>query len=232
MFNHDHNYEATIDKSEITDYTKYPLIDQEFFQRLDSLQNPSSCLERNLHIFDASVWPCGFGCNLHMHIEHMHYAMLTNRTLIVRNSPLFRYLKPIGIDCQLKADEAQHLNKAVFINTKEAHIRVREINLGYFNKTQKQAVALLIGQFVGYIMQFNDRFKVKAAKKAKHIGFQFDRCVGVHVRRTDKILESKYYELSEYMKHVDVYFERHPNKQRCVFLMTDDAKVIVEAELK
>ena len=81
-------------------------------------------------------------------------------------------------------------------------------------------------------MKFNDMFKVKAAETAKQIGFKFDSCVGVHVRRTDKITEAKYYDLSEYMKHVDLYFDKHSNASKCIFLMSDDLNVKVEAKTK
>lgn len=100
-------------------------------------------------------------------------------------------------------------------------------------KQKEQSLAWLVGQYVDYIMQFSDQFKLISVKFGQEIGFK-KGCVGVHVRRTDKIKEmkGKYYELSEYMKHVDLYYAKYPNKDKCVFLITDEKKVITEAKTK
>jgi len=59
-------------------------------------------------------------------------------------------------------------------------------------------------------------------------------CVGIHVRRTDKIQEAKYYSLEDYMKQVDLYLVSNGKKpssgqKHCVVVMTDEPKVINEA---
>ena len=231
--------------SEITDFTKYSLVDRELFAKLNKLQNPPNCLDSNLHIYDANVWSCGFGCKLHMHIYQLHIAMYTNRTLIVRNSPFLKNLKAYGINCPPNVAEQSitslnitnrtivNVNNSVeFLKTREHQLKYLPISAKKYEKTHKEPLALLVGQFVSYILQYNDSFKKKAAETAKQIGFMFDSCVGVHIRRTDKIREAKYYNLTEYMKHVDLYFERHPNKPKCVYLMSDEKNITVEAKSK
>ena len=54
-------------------------------------------------------------------------------------------------------------------------------------------------------MQYSDQFKAMAGRFAKQIGFK-KNCVGIHRRQTDKKLEAKLFELSEYMKLVDLYY--------------------------
>jgi len=56
--------------------------------------------------------------------------------------------------------------------------------------------------------------------------------VGVHVRQTDKATETKLFGLRDYMGHVEAYFERYPVKAKCVYLITDEMKILKEAKEK
>lgn len=88
-----------------------------------------------------------------------------------------------------------------------------------------------MGQFVNYIMRYNDDFQAKAKEFARKIGFK-KGCVGVHVRRTDKKNEAKLYQLAEYMRHVDLYYVKHSNDTKCVYLITDEKAVLMEARTR
>jgi hypothetical protein len=71
-----------------------------------------------------------------------------------------------------------------------------------------------------------------------HANYQF--LCSIHVRRTDKVgTEAAFHSLSEYMEHVDTYFkvyeQMHPeakSKKRNVYLASDDAGVLDEADKK
>ena len=47
--------------------------------------------------------------------------------------------------------------------------------------------------------------------------------VGVHIRRTDKLIaEASFYPFEEYMKFVLDYFEHHPHLDKQVYVASDD----------
>ena len=68
--------------------------------------------------------------------------------------------------------------------------------------------------------------------------YNFFAIFRVQVRRTDKVTarEAKFHGVEEYMTHVedwfDTYEQTHPGVERLVYLATDEAKVIKEAEKK
>lgn len=59
--------------------------------------------------------------------------------------------------------------------------------------------------------------------------------VGLHIRRTDKIQEAKYHNVTEYMNWAEHWFqiqEKHQNitLTRRIYVSTDDVSVIEEIE--
>lgn len=69
------------------------------------------------------------------------------------------------------------------------------------------------------------------------LGLDFSSCVRVHIRRTDKIgSEAAFHSLSEYMRHVDDYYNQREMiekvDKRRVYLASDDPNVITEAKEK
>lgn len=110
-----------------------------------------------------------------------------------------------------------------------------ELESAKYSHVHSQPEAWLYSQFVYYLTQFNGEF----AKKANQflIEKQFDPgCVGLHIRRTDKIQEAEYHGIEEYMKEVDKYFDskgmfRMP-LEKCVVLMSDEPALIKEAKEK
>ncbi len=94
------------------------------------------------------------------------------------------------------------------------------------------------GQILAYLMRFNRKFDKTVETKRDKLGFQTP-CVGVHVRRSDKIgSEAAFHNLDEYMKHVEEFFvlyeKMHPGKltARNVYLATDEVSVLLEAKQK
>ena len=96
------------------------------------------------------------------------------------------------------------------------------------------------GQVLTYLMRYNEKFDKVVADKAAALKFR-SPCVGVHVRRTDKVgSEAAYHGIDEYMLHVANYFDAyeymHPGelkiKGRNVYLATDEPTVIAEAKSK
>ncbi len=93
------------------------------------------------------------------------------------------------------------------------------------------------GQILFYLMRFNEQFQQVVEKKSTQLSFK-NSCVGVHVRRTDKVgTEAAFHGLDEYMQHVESYFKFNDLKQgketkRCVYLATDELDVLKEARNK
>ncbi len=59
----------------------------------------------------------------------------------------------------------------------------------------------------------------------------------VHIRRTDKIKEAKFYPIEQYMEHVEEWYQQQQKQglevtQKRVYLATDEADVLEEATKK
>lgn len=95
------------------------------------------------------------------------------------------------------------------------------------------------GQILTFLTQFNAEFKEVIESKKKQIDFRTG-CVGVHVRRTDKVgTEAAFHALDEYMTQVEQYYGTKEmaegvdlNKKRCVYLASDEISVLKEAKKK
>jgi len=92
------------------------------------------------------------------------------------------------------------------------------------------------GQVLSILTRFNDEFKSENAAKTDKIKFK-GSCVGVHVRRTDKVgTEAALHQIEEYMVEVEAYYKLKETGdaigQRCVYLATDQLSVIQEAKEK
>lgn len=71
--------------------------------------------------------------------------------------------------------------------------------------------------------------------KTTQLKFQ-NKCVGVHVRRTDKVgTEAAFHSLKEYMDEVELFFkiqtiDNPGSSHKCVYLATDEISVLKEAK--
>lgn len=92
-----------------------------------------------------------------------------------------------------------------------------------------------LGQVLIYLTRPNEALKKMISDKAGALGFK-NRCVGVHVRRTDKLTsEAKLHPLKEYMDEVEKFFkiqsiDKPGNVDKCVYLASDEITVLQEAK--
>ena len=97
--------------------------------------------------------------------------------------------------------------------------------------------------WAGQILLFLTRFNkgIEQVVKNKTNDFKFNNsCVGVHVRRSDKLdSEAAYHSLEEYMNEVDQFYDmkemlvnKNTLQKRCVYLATDEPEVLEEAKSK
>ena len=233
---------------DIHDFSKYPLVDQEILESLKRLQNKSSCTGKKLLVFDARAHQCGFGCQAHLIAAHLHTALETNRTLIVYNSKFNNenFMQISMSECNVDLQTLYQLNQPnpasininddqiIVTNTVKKAEKIKYYALNQMENNAKKLnvpLAWYVAQFVGYIIQYSDKFKTVAELFAKEIGFK-SSCVGIHVRQTDKHLETKLFVLQDYMRYVDAYYEKYPSKKKCIFLITDEKDIIREAKEK
>ena len=60
-------------------------------------------------------------------------------------------------------------------------------------------------------------------------------CVGIHIRRSDKIIkEAKLYKLGDYMEKVALYYNNNPvlarYTEKCIVLITDEIGLVEETK--
>ena len=93
--------------------------------------------------------------------------------------------------------------------------------------------AWLISHYLSYLMRYTDSFRKETENFINQKKFN-QNCVGIHIRRSDKIMEAKYYKLSEYMKQVAIYYSKtmfHGNEtEKCVVLITDEMGLVNETK--
>ena len=93
------------------------------------------------------------------------------------------------------------------------------------------------GQILFFLTRFNDELEQVVAKKRVDLKFK-NSCVGVHVRRTDKVgTEAAFHNLDEYMTEVDQFYNKNElykagQQKRCVYLASDEIEVLNEAKSK
>ncbi|CAF0724834.1 unnamed protein product [Brachionus calyciflorus] len=220
------------------------------------LQNPSDCEKRKKIICDLNK-SCGFGCQMH----HVMYCFITsyfmNRTLILDsndwryNSHGYEaYFKPISKTCKTSKEKSTDWTGNQYETADVIRMPVIDeitnkpeffplaIPKKYLNSLSRfhgDPFVWWAGQILNYLMRFNTKFEELVQNVKKKLNFQAP-CVGVHVRRTDKLgTEASFHALSEYMTHVKEFYDRYDLKTsikntRTVYLATDELEVMKEAK--
>lgn len=91
------------------------------------------------------------------------------------------------------------------------------------------------GQLLSYLTRPNESFRKIINDKTVELKFK-NSCVGVHVRRTDKVgTEAAFHSLKEYMDEVEQFFKiqtisESKSSHKCVYLATDEISVLKEAK--
>ena len=96
-----------------------------------------------------------------------------------------------------------------------------------------------ISQFVKFLWKLRSTQKQKLKDLEKEV-ISNSILVGIHIRRSDKILEkeTEYYSIEDYMKHAKEYFDQEQIRRNCttcklqVFVASDDSKVFEEIRNK
>ncbi|VDD82757.1 unnamed protein product [Mesocestoides corti] len=207
-------------------------------RQLDRLQNPPDCGKAKFIVTDLPY--CGFGCQVHHVALCLQLAYAHNRTLFVNGQNWFDIFYPVT-NCSNPGPDATY-QPIVKVGVSAGPSAPPGLT-----KTWADALRHLHGSpyawFRGHLVRFILRFKPTTFRKQLFAGLESAHSmplVGVHVRRTDKIIsEAKAYPISRYMEKVEWAYrklqieeELFPLGQRLekkVFLASDDARVFSEA---
>ncbi|XP_078492080.1 alpha-(1,6)-fucosyltransferase-like, partial [Ciona intestinalis] len=224
-------------------------------------QNPPDCsIAKKLHCDLRRM--CGFGCLFHHYGICLFVAIGTNRVMqvkwgITRSYPgipkTFRNISDTcmnatgfeqAIEWKSKGEknstsEDAEIVKLVIQKPKDRHTpyspwTVPTNLLPRIEAVHANPMLWWIGQVQSYLMRPQEWLLNDLETCKREIGFEHP-IVGVHIRRTDKIIETAYVDLSRYMEHVknwfDRYAEKNPNKSfiKRIYLATDEVKVTLEA---
>ncbi|CAF0711896.1 unnamed protein product [Brachionus calyciflorus] len=225
-------------------------------KRFTELQNPEDCNNKKKIICDMGK-SCGYGCQMHHIMYCFITAYFTNRTMIL-NSDGWRYnekgyeayFMPLSETC--RKSNAQQVGWNEHNDEKAPEIKMPIIDaivnkpsflplsvpkeiLEPLKKFHGDPFVWWSGQVLSYLMRFNSEFQKTINQHTEAIQFKTP-CVGVHVRRTDKIgSEAAYHGIDEYMKYVKEFYDIEDLKNskkttRNVFLATDEVGVLKEAK--
>jgi len=231
---------------------QYSRLSKDIQARIHELQNPPDCSQsRRVIIYDDTHTFCGFGCFIHQVARLLQLAYLTNRTLIVKNtSGLSLFQNYTSENCQHWKKFTQiHENvykkdiihdQVLIVNNWDINLEVKKFmanwTLAHATELTNQSAdpqAWIYSQFIYYMTRFKPSFMRKVSEFLEKKNFS-PECVGIHVRRTDKIQEANYYSLEDYMKQVELYLVSNRQKpvlgqKHCVVVTSDEPKVINEA---
>lgn len=232
-------------------------------EKFKELQNPPDCKKAKKLVCDLNK-ACGYGCQIHHVMYCFIVAYFSDRTMILHsnnwryNSHGYKaYFLPVSDTCEdVSSDSIVDWNNAVKSSNieEEENIRLPIVDSLYHRPNYlplsipKEFEAEMksfhgdpfvwwAGQILLFITQFNAEFNEVIESKKVEINFK-SGCVGVHVRRTDKVgTEAAYHELDEYMTEVENYYgtkemANELNGKRCVYLASDEISVLKEAKKK
>ncbi|KII68817.1 Alpha-(1,6)-fucosyltransferase [Thelohanellus kitauei] len=141
---------------------------------------------------------------------------------------------PLSETCNINSNQSNNL-KIEFIDLSYYYK-----NMAYIPKVIPENIRQQIEEFhtdpflwwISQIVTYVLRLQPSIIKKLKPIEFK-SPIVGVHVRRTDKLIrEANFYPIEEYMKYVDLYYRKFEQtskvSKRSVYLATDDRELMAE----
>jgi len=194
------------------------------------------------------------GCQLHWVMYCLIAAYNTNRTLVIDQSVLGDYIhegwKSVFVSGNCTSVEGGSVTKWKGMEESKDDLIV-ELPHGDFPKRPTSPAVIpepirrqveifhgnpivwWLGQFIRFLWKPNEEIRKEiGTPEIKH------PIVGVQVRRTDKRSEAKFYNIEDYMAHVEQWYMNyslnHPRENfvKSVYLATDAPEIIHEARKK
>nr|CAD2192521.1 unnamed protein product [Meloidogyne enterolobii] len=236
---------------------KLTVLSEKIQSAINFLQNPTNCSNASIIVcpMDGPDW--GFGFLIHQICYCFLFSIVSGRTLILNNenAKLYKFnvkwnelFMPIT-NCNY-AEHAmpfQPLKEYIDKNDTDRilvfHPREKVVKRGFdVSPTELKTFLLKYhsnptlwfrGQLIKYIWRENELTLNATNQSVSRIPFECGPVVGIHVRRTDKISEAKFFNLEEYMTWIDFWFDvvwghnhsesEHPNctTRRMLFVAAD-----------
>ncbi|KII63755.1 Alpha-(1,6)-fucosyltransferase [Thelohanellus kitauei] len=200
-------------------------------------QNPKHCRDIEVIGYETKEY-CGLGCQIHLLGYCLIVALGEGKPLVVKSDEwqgfdsIFDVLMPLSETCHYNMTKSHNL-KVEFINL-SYHYK----NMEYLPKVIPENIRQQIEEFhtdpflwwIAQIITYVLRLRPNVIENLEPKEFT-SPIVGVHVRRTDKLVkEAKSYPVEEYMKYVELYFRKlgitSKGPKKSVYLATDDSHVI------
>ncbi|XP_060578059.1 alpha-(1,6)-fucosyltransferase-like [Ruditapes philippinarum] len=230
----------------------YKLIAAYVQDKLYEIQNPQSCESAKKVVCDLPR--TGFGSQVHLLTVCFTVGFMTHRTVICRKGQSVYEQNGWGdLFLPLSKNCSQLSNQTVLKVTtlsKTENIPVIQVAFGPTYIKLERSIPENIrkrvlrfhpdpqlwwaGQMISYILRPTIRLNNLITESRVSLGFK-KVIVGLHIRRTDKLKEAYYYNVTEYMKAADNWFNIYEQstgravKTRKIFLVTDEPSVVSEA---
>ena len=223
--------------------------------RLLALQNPKDCAKAKKLV--CHLDSCGFGCMVQRLKHCMMASYKTNRTVMLESSKVSLYgnltfnkiFRPLSKTCtsasgtfakewQVKNNQESSSVPVIHKDMTKSGINISRITYPRDLKRRIQRVfaepAIWFYSFFLGLLQFRPSVKRMIANEvtAFKASTEGSPIVGVHIRRTDKLIkEAKAFSVRKYMRRVEEYYRRLEKEegrvlQRRVFVATDEEKVL------
>ncbi|CAH8290252.1 unnamed protein product, partial [Schistosoma intercalatum] len=183
--------------------------------------NPSDCKKAKYMTFDFTNL-CGLGCCMHQLMYCLQLALENERVLVLKKhypGDIFREwlhqnMLPLSEKCSyLDSDgRSDNINCPWIVKAPQVHNWLPHVLPIDMNKEllrlHEAPFVWFAGQLAAYILRPKPQFAQLINVTLKSFKTSGDPVVGVHIRRTDKLIwEALFHNLSEYMEHVDNFFD-------------------------
>ncbi len=173
-------------------------------------QNPPDCSKAQFLVTPILFDMCGFGCQVHSAAFALHRSLAMNRTLFLLNKEWYDMFMPLT-SCPFPGNGPNVITQSPLYQppivgpystpglTREWATNLKELH--------DHPYAWFRGNLLRFILRFrpstfSDELFDRLANVRKH------PIVGLHVRRTDKILEASIFPVDQYMPHVGFFFKK------------------------
>ena len=227
--------------------------------RFKYVQNPIDCKKAKKLLCTLTIHRCGLGCMVHRLADCLLVAYATKRTVVINSitymadkegwATVFQpfsetctvddveTISPWGEPDAIADKNTVELNRYNVANPRPDYMAraIPEDFADELIRLHGQPSIWWMGQLIKYIMRLQPIHQEALDNTRKREKFQHP-IVGVHIRRTDKAVEAAFYEVEEYMLHVEEYYKLLSTRQtvdvKTVYLATEKGQLLEEIRTK
>ncbi|KAL7080323.1 hypothetical protein ACQ4LE_000709 [Meloidogyne hapla] len=233
------------------------------------LQHPKNCSEARIIVCLLDDF-CSFGFSMHHISYCISIASGSGRTLIFQDGKRWTYnatwseiFNPIS-NCSydkhvvpFQSDSAYYTgpdqtNRIVFLRSRDERYLLNKTELLHIPEAAPKSLESFLlkhhsnphvwfqGQLLKYVWKLNENIENAVNQNYAKIPFECGPVVGINFRRSDKYVNSNFFNLDEYMKWVDLWFDvmidynhtsnkhsKYCTNKRILYIATDEPKTLV-----